>query len=324
MLTFNPRSVTEVRKFGNWTFAEGGQDSDSFSLSKDLMAIGIVSEFDITIANANNPSNHGVAELFATIIADVDGDEEHIRADGYGADLSSMMYTRRPDYNYACGAVEANIICRFMALLPCQIPSSRGQRLNLDFTWNTELVVDDTGANIVINSGDVETYAVFGAIQDETWLLRGADNIAVTDFEKMITGKDKFIEQIAFYGDEEDAAALYRAIDQLTAFIGDTKLVNLDWRSLIGWGGNVVAPIIKGEQFLRAAYAALYDSDEHRGFLVPYPTTKITGQLQNNLDRAAADNVYTAALVSMPVAQGGEKSLAKKAEPTTLKRAVSG
>lgn len=324
MLEFNPKSVTEVRKFGNWTFAEGGQDSDSFALSKDLMAIGIASEFDITIANANNPSCHGVAELFNSIIADVGGDDEHIKADGFGANLSSMLYTRRPDYNFACGAVEANIITRWMAILPCQIPSTRGERVNLDFTWNTELVVDDTGANIVINSGDIETYAIFGAINDETWLLRGADNVGVTDFEKMVTGTEKFIEQIAFYGDEEDAAALYRVIDQLTAYIGATKLVNLDWRALIGWGVNTVAPIIKGEQFLRAAYAALYDSDEHRGFLVPYPSTKIEGQLQNNLDRPAGDNVYLSVLLSMPVTQGGEPPLQKKAEPTTLKQPTSG
>lgn len=324
MLTFNPRSITEVRKFGNFVFAEGGQDSDHFALSKDLMAIGIASEFDITIANASNSSNHGVAELFATLIADVDGDEEHIRMDGYGANLMSMMYTRRNAYNYAPGLHEANIICRFCAILPCQIPSTRGQTINLDMTFNDELVVDDTGANIVINTGDIECYAIFGAINDETWVLRGADAFGITDFEKMITGKDKYIEQVAFYGDEEDVAAMYTVIDQLTAFIGDTKLVNLNTLAMVGWGCNVIAPICNSDQFLIGAQNLFVDSDEHRGLLVPYPSTKITGNLQNNLDRAAEDNVFTTALLSMPTAQGGEKPLEKKAEPTTFKRPTRG
>lgn len=324
MLTFNPRSITEVRKFGNFVFTEGGQDSDHFALSKDLMAIGIASEFDITIANATNSANHGVAELFTTIISDVDGDEEHIRMDGYGANLMSMMYTRRNAYNYSPGAIEANIICRFCAILPCQIPSTRGENINLDMSFNTELVVDDTGANIVINEGTIESYAIFGAINDETWVLRGADNFGITDFEKVITGKDKFIEQVAFYGDEEDIAAMYTVIDQLTAFIGDTKLINLNTLSMVGWGCNTIAPICNSDQFLIAAQNLFVDSDEHRGLLVPYPTTKIEGNLQNNLDRAAADNVFTTALLSMPVAKGGEKPLSKKAEPTTLKRSLRG
>ena len=322
-LTFNPRSMKEVRKFGNWTFAENGADTDKVDLTDDLMALGIIIELDITIATASNPYNHGIAEIVERFVADVDGDEEHIRLSGYGAMLQTIMYSRRRPMNWQLGAVGANQIVQAGFILPCQIPSNRGEKVNLSVEFNDELELDSTAANITINSGCMKTWAYFGAIDDETWIVKGSDNFGVVDYNIRMAGEGKFCEQMSIFGDEELATAEYDVINQLVAKIGATSILSMEALALTCHGHYLASPIVDADYFLAAAYGAFQNDELSRGLLIQLPAVEIKSDLLMLMDRAAADNVHYNLLQSKPVEAGGEEKLSKKAEPTTLKRRVS-
>lgn len=323
-LEFNRESMKNVLPFDTITWDEGGSDDTELELIDDLGAILLSCEWDITITNAASPFHHGVSELLTNIQATIDGGEERIRIDGYHAALHTAMYARTRPLNFIHGATGANQILPFSVLLPCQVASQRGSKINLHLDFGTEARLEETGANIVINSGSVQAYGIYADIKEETWLFNGSDNFGAADKNIRLSGDDKRSEQFSLAGDKELAANLYDVVDKISTKLKSKLLIDrLQKLGAAGYGWYLGAPLIRSENYLTAAYAAFQDDNISRGLMIPLPTAEITNDLLILLDRTTADNVSYALLVSKDVAAGGEVEVSKLAEPTSTKQPVN-
>lgn len=324
-LTYNPRSVTRIQEFEIDAFDESSTLEAEHDINGDLYALLIAIEFDISIATAANPLNHGVAAIIDEINVKVNGDKEIINCEGYQAVQQTMMYTRRPALNFVHGATDNNQKLPVGLLLPMQYAQKHsGQKIKVKIKTLTETQIDSTAGNITINDSScvTEIAAIYGNIKDETFITNGSETFGTSNKEVRISGADRFIEQIGITGDPELAANLYDPVDRVHASLGSTVFYELNKTSIAVHGWYSAAPFIAIDSYLAAGYAAFQDDIINRGHLIHLPSTENPADILLKLNRATSDNVYWSALSSIPIQGRGERDVIQKAEATSYKAAV--
>lgn len=321
-LTYNPRSVTRVEPFEIDAFDESTTLEGELDIFGDLYALLIALELDISITTAANPLHHGAAAIIDDINVKVNGSDEIISCEGYQAIQQSAMYTRRPPLNFIHGATGANQKIPVGILLPMQRAFKKdGDTIKLKIKTLTEIKIDGTIGNIVINDADVilEVAGIFGNIKDETFITNGSETFGTSNKEVRISGGGRFIEQIGITGDSELSGSEYDAVDRVRASLGSTVFYELNKTSMAVMGWYSASPMIAIDSYLGAAVSAFQDDIINRGSLIHLPTTENPADILLKLNRASSNNVFWSALSSVPIEGRGEPPVVQKTEPSSSK-----